>query len=161
MAIAFTSTSRCASWWPQASWDQRPGAAFMSTPDGSEQLLERFRLKALVESCLVLEEGVAPMRDIDLGMMSAAGFAPPPFAAADQAGLDDVLERLTRARNEWGEHFEPPVTLRRLVAQGRLGVKSGQGFYPYARPQAEWADAPVKLELRESTAIAWLDRPPA
>jgi enoyl-CoA hydratase/3-hydroxyacyl-CoA dehydrogenase len=129
--------------------------------EGSAQLLDRFRLKALVESCLVLEEGVASMREIDLGMMAAAGFTPPPFAAADQAGLDAVLERLERAWHEWGDHFEPPVTIRRFVAQGRLGIKTGQGFYPYARPDPGWADGPVKLELRDSTAIAWLDRPPA
>jgi enoyl-CoA hydratase / 3-hydroxyacyl-CoA dehydrogenase len=127
----------------------------------SEELAERFRLKALVESCLVLEEGVASMRDIDLGMMAGAGFMPPPFAAADQAGLDDVLARLERASREWGEHYTPPVIMRRLVAQGRLGVKSGQGFYPYARPDGEWAEGPVKLETRGETAIAWLDRPPA
>jgi enoyl-CoA hydratase/3-hydroxyacyl-CoA dehydrogenase len=47
------------------------------------------------------------------------------------------------------------------VAQGRLGVKTGQGFFPYARPDAGWEDGPVKLETRGATAIAWLDRPPA
>ena len=47
-------------------------------------LLDRFTLKALVESCLVLEEGVASMKDIDLGMMAGAGIIPPPFARADQ-----------------------------------------------------------------------------
>jgi enoyl-CoA hydratase/3-hydroxyacyl-CoA dehydrogenase len=47
------------------------------------------------------------------------------------------------------------------VAQGRLGVRTGQGFFPYARPDAGWEDSPVKLETRGSTAIAWLDRPPA
>jgi enoyl-CoA hydratase / 3-hydroxyacyl-CoA dehydrogenase len=135
----------------------------MSTPGAvdAQALLERFRLKAFVESCLVLEEGVASMRDIDLGMMAAAGFVPPPFAAADQAGLDQVLERLEAARDAWGEHYEPPVILRRLVAQGRLGVSSGQGFYPYARPDQGWEEGPVKLETRDSVAIAWLDRPPA
>src|SRR5262249_25541748 len=51
--------------------------------------------------------------------------------------------------------------VRRLVAQGRLGVKTGQGFFPYVRPDAGWEDSPVKLETRGATAIAWLDRPPA
>jgi enoyl-CoA hydratase/3-hydroxyacyl-CoA dehydrogenase len=124
-------------------------------------LVERFTLKALVESCLVVEEGVASMKDVDLGMMAGAGIIPPPFARADRLGLDEVLTRLERASDEWGEGFEPPTILRRLVAQGRLGVKSGQGFFPYARPDHGWEDSPVKLETRGEVAIAWLDRPPA
>jgi enoyl-CoA hydratase / 3-hydroxyacyl-CoA dehydrogenase len=124
-------------------------------------LVDRFTLKALVESCLVLEEGVASMKDIDLGMMAGVGIIPPPLARADQVGLDEVVARLERAAAEWGEHFEPPAILRRLVAQGRLGVKTGQGFFPYARPDAGFDESPVKLETREQIAIAWLDRPPA
>ncbi|HEY2436725.1 MAG TPA: enoyl-CoA hydratase-related protein, partial [Solirubrobacteraceae bacterium] len=124
-------------------------------------LVERFTLKALVEACLVLEEGVASLKDIDLGMMAGAGIIPPPFARADQVGLDEVLAALERAAAEWGDRFEPPTILRRLVAQRRLGVKTGQGFFPYARPDGGWEDSPVKLETRGATAIAWLDRPPA
>jgi enoyl-CoA hydratase/3-hydroxyacyl-CoA dehydrogenase len=124
-------------------------------------LVDRFTLKALVESCLVLEEGVAPMKDIDLGMMAGAGLVPPPFARADQLGLDELLARLETAEREWGENFEPPTILRRLVAQGRLGVKTGQGFFPYPQPDPGWDQSPVKLETRDRIAIAWLDRPPA
>jgi enoyl-CoA hydratase / 3-hydroxyacyl-CoA dehydrogenase len=130
-------------------------------PGASAALVERFTLKALVEACLVLEEGVAAMKDIDLGMMAGAGIVPPPFARADQLGLDEVLARLERARTDWGENFEPPTILRRLVAQGRLGVKSGQGFFPYPRPDPGWDESPAKLEIRDRVAIAWLDRPPA
>jgi enoyl-CoA hydratase / 3-hydroxyacyl-CoA dehydrogenase len=126
-----------------------------------ERLVERFTLKALVESCLVLEEGIATVKDIDLGMMAGAGIIPPPFARADEIGLDEVLDKLETAAKEWGESFEPPAILRRLVAQGRLGRKSGQGFFPYARPDAGWEESPVKLESRHEYAIAWLDRPPA
>jgi enoyl-CoA hydratase / 3-hydroxyacyl-CoA dehydrogenase len=133
----------------------------MSTATDTSELVDRFTLKALVESCLVLEEGIASMREIDLGMMAGAGIMPPPFARADQQGLDQVLERLERATSEWGESFEPPTLLRRLVAQGRLGVKTGQGFFPYARPDPGFEKTPVKLETRERIAIAWLDRPPA
>ncbi len=136
----------------------------MSTVDTSSEalsLVDRFTLKALVESCLVLDEGVASMKDIDLGMMAGAGIIPPPFARADQIGLDQVLAKLEQAALEWGDSFEPPTILRRLVAQGRLGVKTGQGFFPYARPDAGWDSSPVKLETRGAVAIAWLDRPPA
>ncbi len=124
-------------------------------------LVDRFALKALVESCLVVEEGIASIRDVDLGMMAGAGIMPPPLARADQLGLDEVLARLERAALEWGAAFEPPLILRRLVAQGRMGVKSGQGFFPYPRPDSGFDESPVKLETRDQIAIAWLDRPPA
>ncbi len=127
-----------------------------------EELTQRFVLKALVEACLLLEDGMATARDIDLGMMAGAGLIPPPFARADQTGLDVVLEQLERATSEWGEQFAPPLILRRLVAQGRLGAQSGQGFFAYKQPDDgfEQGEA-VQLETREGYAIAWLDRPPA
>ena len=59
------------------------------------------------------------------------------------------------------DSFRPPALLRRLAAQGRLGVKSGQGFFPYPQPDADYRESPIKLESRGSVAIAWLDRPPA
>ena len=126
-----------------------------------ERVADRFQLKALVEACLVLEEGVAGVRDIDLGMMMGTGMVPGPFARADFRGLDDVLAALERAEDEWGEGFEPPLVLRRLVAQGRLGAKAGQGFYPYPQPDEGYEGAPVKLDTRGELAILWLDNPPA
>src|SRR6187200_2646131 len=89
-----------------------------------ERIAERFALKALVEACLVLEEGIAGVREIDLGLMLGTGMVPGPFVRADLRGLDDVLSALEGAEQEWGEHFAPPRVLRRLVAQGRLGAKS-------------------------------------
>ena len=136
----------------------------MSTPEAAPAvdaaLADRFQLKAFVESCLVLEEGIAGVRDIDLGMMMGTGMVPGPFARADFRGLDDVLAALEKAEQEWGEHFEPPLILRRLVAQGRLGAKSGQGFYPYPQPDEGYENASVKLDTRGEYAIAWLDSPP-
>ena len=137
----------------------------MSTPETGaqidERIADRFQLKALVEACLVLEEGVAGVRDIDLGLMMGTGMIPGPFARADFRGLDDVLAALEKAEDEWGEGFEPPLVLRRLVAQGRLGAKSGQGFYPYPQPDEGYETAPVKLDTRGEIAILWLDNPPA
>lgn len=133
-------------------------------PDG-EALAELMSLKALVEACAVLEEGVCTVREIDLGMMAGAGMDPrrgifPPFMKADLVGLDTVLERLEAAAAEHGERFAPPVTLRRLVAQGRLGQGSGQGFYAYPQPDEGDQPGTVKLETRGDVAIAWLANPP-
>jgi enoyl-CoA hydratase/3-hydroxyacyl-CoA dehydrogenase len=92
-----------------------------------------------LEACLVLEEGIASLKDID----AAAGGV---FARADAAGLDTI------------ELDPKPVILRRLLAQGRTGAKAGQGFYPY--PLAG-GDGPVKLERRGEVAVVWLANPPA
>jgi enoyl-CoA hydratase / 3-hydroxyacyl-CoA dehydrogenase len=138
-----------------------PGEA---APD-IDQLVEMLVLKTFVEACLVLEEGIASHRDIDFGLMAGAGLDPrrgllPPFMKADVEGLDTILERLENAQERHGERFTPPAILRRLVAQGRLGQKSGQGFYAYPQPDAEDSAPPtqvVKLETRsDGVAIAWL-----
>jgi enoyl-CoA hydratase / 3-hydroxyacyl-CoA dehydrogenase len=123
-------------------------------------IVDRMGLKTLVESCLVLEEGVASAKDIEVGMMMGAGILPGPFARADVAGLDTILEQLERAQAEWGDAFEPPAVLKRLVAQNRLGKKTGQGFFPYPQPDAGDQRETVLLETRGDIAIAWLNRPP-
>jgi enoyl-CoA hydratase/3-hydroxyacyl-CoA dehydrogenase len=138
----------------------------MSTADAGtspalSSIVDRMGLKTLVESCLVLEEGVASAKDIEVGMMMGAGILPGPFTRADEAGLDTVLEQLEGAQREWGDAFEPPTILRRLVAQGRLGKKAGQGFFPYPQPDAGDQRETVLLETRGDIAIAWLNRPPA
>jgi enoyl-CoA hydratase/3-hydroxyacyl-CoA dehydrogenase len=127
--------------------------------DVLETVVERFQLKSLVEACLLVEEGVATIKDIDMGMMMGAGIIPGPFAAADERGLDEIVHALENAPASWGDWTEPPVLLRRLVAQGRLGKKTGQGFYPYPSPDAEQKET-VLLEWRDDIAILWLNRPP-
>jgi len=132
-----------------------------------EELVELLSLKTFIEACLVLEEGVATHRDIDFGMMAGAGLDPrrglmPPFLRADSEGLDKVLQRMENAQERHGERFAPPTILRRLVAQGRLGQQSGQGFYAYPRADAEQPGELIKLETRDGdggegrVAIAWL-----
>jgi len=135
----------------------------MSTADvsGLDTIVDRMGLKTLVETCLVLEEGVASAKDVEIGMMMGSGMLPGPLTRADQAGLDVLLERLEGAQHEWGDAFEPPTILRRLVAQGRLGAKSGQGFFPYPQPDDGDQRETVLLETRGDVAIAWLNRPPA
>ena len=138
-----------------------PGEA---EPD-AEELVALFSCRALIEACLLVEEGVCSVRDIDLGMMAGAGLDPrkgllPPFWKADVEGLDAVLERMEGLAERHGERFAPPVLLRRLVAQGRLGMASGQGFYAYPQPDEGDQAETVKLETRGDVAIAWLANAP-
>src|SRR4051795_21229 len=152
---------------PTATTARRPERVSMSTAaeQGTAQVLdtvvERFQLKSLVEACLLVEEGVATIKDIDMGMMMGAGIIPGPFAAADERGLDEIVQALENAPEAWGDWTEPPVVLRRLVAQGRLGKKSGQGFYAYPSADAEQKET-ILLDWRDEGRIAvlWLNRPP-
>jgi enoyl-CoA hydratase/3-hydroxyacyl-CoA dehydrogenase len=138
-----------------------PNISGEADPDVDE-LVEMLSLKTFLEACLVLEEGVATHRDIDFGMMAGAGLDPrrglmPPFMKADSEGLDSILERMENAQEQFGERFTPPTILRRMVAQGRLGQKSGQGFYAYPQPDSEQPAEVIKLETRgDGVSIAWL-----
>jgi enoyl-CoA hydratase / 3-hydroxyacyl-CoA dehydrogenase len=129
------------------------------------ELADLFLCKALIEACLLVEEGVASVRDIDVGLMAGAGMDPrrglfPPFWKADLEGLDKMLEKIEALEERHGDRFAPPTLLKRLVAQGRLGLGAGQGFYPY--PQADDGEQPekVKLETRGNVAVAWIVNPP-
>ena len=141
--------------------DGEPNIEGDADPD-VDSLVEMFSLKALVEACLILEEDVCTVREIDVGMMAGAGLDPrrgllPPFWKADVEGLDVILEKLENLAEQHPDRFTVPVTLKRLVAQGRLGAKAGQGFYAY--PQADEGDQTetIKLETRDGgVAIAWL-----
>jgi enoyl-CoA hydratase / 3-hydroxyacyl-CoA dehydrogenase len=90
----------------------------------------------------------------------------PPFLKADLEGLETVHQRLETAHTRYGQRFFVPTILRRLIAQGRLGLQSGQGFYAYPRPDPDQGashgeqaggERTVKLETRpDGVAIAWL-----
>jgi enoyl-CoA hydratase/3-hydroxyacyl-CoA dehydrogenase len=124
-------------------------------------VVERFGLKALAEAGRLIDEGVSTAKDIELGMMMGAGILPGPFTRADDAGLDVILEQLEAAEAEWGEGFAPPLILKRLVSQDRLGRKTGQGFFAYPRPDDGFDQKEtVLLETRGPVAIIWLNRPP-
>jgi enoyl-CoA hydratase/3-hydroxyacyl-CoA dehydrogenase len=133
----------------------------MEAATAETTVVERFQLKAFVEAVMVVDEGVASTKDVDLGMMMGAGILPGPLARADESGLDEMLERLELAEREWGEGFAAPPLLRRLVNQGRLGKKTGQGFFFYPRADEAFEQKEtILLETRGELAIFWLNRPP-
>jgi 3-hydroxybutyryl-CoA dehydrogenase len=92
----------------------------------------RVLLPMINEAIFCLAEGVASKESIDdimkLGMAHPLG----PLALADLIGLDVCLDILITLQRDLGEDkYRPAPTLRRLVAAGKLGRKSGEGFYLY------------------------------
>ncbi|KKD06654.1 3-hydroxyacyl-CoA dehydrogenase family protein [Streptomyces sp. WM6386] len=91
------------------------------------------RISAIVRlECLrMLEEGVASAEDIDRALRLGLNFPMGPLELGDFNGLDTYLRILTSLEGTLGERFKPTVTLRNLVAAGRLGRKTGHGIYRY------------------------------
>ncbi len=78
------------------------------------------------------ERGTATMEDIDAAMCGGANFPMGPFALLDLVGLDTSVAILDALHAEFGRPGDLAApTLRRLVAAGRLGRKTGRGFYSY------------------------------
>jgi 3-hydroxybutyryl-CoA dehydrogenase len=86
-----------------------------------------------LEAIRMVEQGVASPEDIDKAMTLGYGFPMGPLRLTDLVGLDvrlSIAEYLS-TKLEQGEHFRPPQLLRDMVAAGKLGKKSGQGFYTW------------------------------
>lgn len=81
------------------------------------------------EAMRMLETGVASVLDIDRAMELGYRHPMGPLKLSDLVGLDVRLAILEHLHREIGEQFRPPVILRRLVRAGRLGKKTGTGFY--------------------------------
>lgn len=80
----------------------------------------------------MLERGTASRDDIDIAMKGGCGFPMGPFALLDLVGLDTSLAILDALYDEFRDpNYAAVPTLRRMVAAGRLGRKSGTGFYDY------------------------------
>jgi 3-hydroxybutyryl-CoA dehydrogenase len=82
----------------------------------------------------LLEKGVASAEDIDTAMKGGANMPMGPFALLDLVGLDVSVAILDALYGENPDPFlQPAQTLRRMVSAGRLGRKTGQGFYQYGK----------------------------
>ena len=123
----------------------------MSTPETTtqidERVADRFQLKALVEACLVLEEGIAGVRDIDLGMMMGTGMVPGPFARADFRGLDTLGEIAVVMIAGLA------ILALTLVAAGCLTLTYAAEPVPAAKPKV--ADKKAAATTRPTRLSAW------
>ena len=86
-----------------------------------------------MEAIRMLEEGVASAEDIDRAMVLGYNHPMGPLRLTDLVGLDVRLKIAEYLADTLGARFEPPQLLRKMVAEGKLGQKTGRGFY-------EWND---------------------
>ncbi|WP_255171777.1 3-hydroxyacyl-CoA dehydrogenase family protein [Natrononativus amylolyticus] len=89
----------------------------------------RLGLALGLEAIRMVESGVASPEAIDTAMKQGYGHPMGPIELGDHVGLDVRLHIAEHLRKELGERFKPPQSLRRKVRAGKLGKKSGEGFY--------------------------------
>ena len=89
-----------------------------------------------LEAVRMVEEGVASPESIDTAMTLGYKHPVGPLRLTDIVGLDVRLDIAEYLASELGARFEPPALLRRMVADGLLGRKSGRGFYDWSEEAA-------------------------
>ena len=100
-------------------------------------IVNRTLMPFLAESMRALEEGIGTAEDIDAGARIGLNHPMGPLELADFIGLDVCLG-IMRVLDDGigGERFRPPRVLEERVAAGKLGQKTGEGFYTYPRQAA-------------------------
>ena len=110
-------------------WVEAMGKTPVTVNDSPGFASSRLGVVIALEAIRMLQEGVASAEDIDAAMVLGYKYPVGPLRLTDMVGLDVRLGIATYLHSELGERFEPPALLRQMVADGKLGRKSGEGFY--------------------------------
>ncbi|MCY1288309.1 3-hydroxybutyryl-CoA dehydrogenase [compost metagenome] len=108
------------------------GKTAISVRNGPGFVVNRLLIPMINEAVFVLQEGVASAADIDTGMRLGCNHPIGPLALADLIGLDTTLAIMQVLYDGFADpKYRPAPLLREMVAAGRLGRKSGRGFFTY------------------------------
>jgi 3-hydroxybutyryl-CoA dehydrogenase len=110
-------------------WVEAIGKTPVTVNDSPGFASSRLGVVIALEAIRMLQEGVASADDIDAAMVLGYKFPVGPLRLTDMVGLDVRLGIANYLHSELGERFEPPILLRTMVEEGKLGRKSGEGFY--------------------------------
>ena len=104
----------------------------ITAPDRPGFIVNRLLVPYLLDAIREYESGLGTLEDIDKGMKLGTGYPMGPFTLLDYVGLDTTYYIANIMFEEYREpRFAPPPLLKRMVLAGRLGKKSGRGFYDY------------------------------
>jgi 3-hydroxybutyryl-CoA dehydrogenase len=118
---------------------EKLGKTTVAARDNRGFIVNRLLVPYMLDAIRAYEQGVGSVEDIDRGMKAGASHPMGPLTLADFVGLDtlaSIADVMVDYYDE--ERFAQPETLRKLVAAGDFGRKSGKGFYDYSgeRPVA-------------------------
>jgi 3-hydroxybutyryl-CoA dehydrogenase len=104
----------------------------ITAPDKPGFIVNRLLVPYLLDAIRSYEHGLGTIEDIDKGMKLGTGYPMGPFTLLDFVGLDTTYYIANIMFEEYREPaYAPPPLLKRMVLAGRLGRKSGHGFYKY------------------------------
>ncbi len=113
--------------------EKQLGKTTIRSKDRAGFIVNALLIPYVLAAVRMLESGFATAEDIDAGMVQGCAHSQGPLALADLIGLDVTAAVAQSLYEEFKEPlFAAPPLLRRMVDAGRLGRKSGRGFYPYA-----------------------------
>ena len=112
-------------------WVEALGKTAITVTDSPGFASSRLGVAIALEAMRMLQEGVASAADIDAAMTLGYRHPVGPLRTTDIVGLDVRLAIAEHLAREVGPRFEPPQDLRDLVAAGKLGRKTGEGFYQW------------------------------
>jgi 3-hydroxyacyl-CoA dehydrogenase len=109
------------------------GKSPVSCKDTPGFVVNRLLVPYMVQALNMLERGDATKEDIDTAMQLGCGYPMGPLTLTDYVGLDTTLFILQGWKDRYPEEpaFEVPALLEKMVAEGKLGRKSGEGFYKW------------------------------
>ncbi len=111
----------------------RMGKKPIEVNEGPGFVVNRILVPMLCEAIFVLQEGLASAEEIDQGMKLGANHPMGPLALCDLIGLDTLLSVQEHLYKEFADpKYRSPALLKQMVRAGRLGRKSGKGFFDYA-----------------------------
>lgn len=115
------------------AWGKSIGKTCITCKDTPGFVVNRLLVPYLAEAVKLVERGDASPQDVDTAMKLGAGYPMGPLELADYTGLDTTLFILEGWHKQFPDNplFTPPKYLRNLVKEGKLGRKTGEGFYKY------------------------------
>jgi 3-hydroxybutyryl-CoA dehydrogenase len=97
-------------------------------------VVNRILIPEINEAIEILNEGIATAEDIDTAMKLGCNHPMGPLALGDLIGLDVCLAIMNTLYTEFGDSkYRPSILLKKMVRAGKLGMKTGAGFYDYSR----------------------------